>query len=97
MGKIMFVLNSKSQDNIYETTGLTVEQIADMDFSDIDASISKKVKHAISDYILDERLLGRGQVYAYKKRFITMEEVDRKLRQNDRRKSPFVRKNLPTV
>lgn len=88
----MYALNAKTKKHIFEATGTTTEQITNMDFEDIDKNITKRVKHMIMDYILDERLTGRGQVYSHVKRFITMKEADRNLKKNDRRKSPFVRK-----
>lgn len=93
----MYTLNAKSREHVFEATGMTLEQIANMDFEDIDKFISQKVKHKIKDYILDERLVGRGQVYSHAKRFITMEEVDRNLKKNDRRKSAFVKRSISKV
>ena len=87
----MFRLNKKSQESVYEATGLTVDQIADMDFDEIDASIAKRVGHVITDYILDDSLASRGQVYSETKRFLRMDEVDKGLEKHDRRKSSFIK------
>ncbi len=87
----MYSLNSKSRQGILEATGMSVEEIIDMDFTDIDEKIAHKVKHKITKYIMDDSLVGRGQVYAETRRFIDMQEVDKELRKNDRRKSAFVR------
>ncbi len=93
----MFILNAKSQKNIFMATGMTVEQIIDTDFEDIDAHIAKRVGHKITEYILDERLTGRGQVYSEAERFLVMDEVDKELEKHDRRKSAFVRKTISTI
>ena len=76
---------------------MTVEQIINMDFDEIDAHIGKKIGHKITEYIMDESLVGRGQVYSETKRFIHMDEVDKGLKKHDRRKSTFVRKNVSTI
>lgn len=93
----MYSLNSKSRRGILETTGMTVEQIRDMDFAEIDEKIGHKVKHKITKYVMDESLVGRGQVYAETRRLIDIQEVDKELRKNDRRKSAFVRKTISTI
>lgn len=93
----MYNLDAKSRENIFEATGMTVEQIIDMDFEDIDAHIEKKIGHKIKKYIIDERLAGRGQVYSETDRFLHMEEADKGLKKHDRRKSPFVKRVIPTI
>lgn len=93
----MYTLDAKSRENIFEATGMTVEQIIDMDFDEIDAHIAKKVGHKVRKYIIDERLASRGQVYSETERFLRMDEVDKGLRKHDRRKSTFVRKTVSTV
>lgn len=93
----MYTLGTNSKKNILEATGMTVEQIIDMDFEDIDAHIGKKVGHKITEYIIDDRLASRGQVYSQTERFINMDEVDKGLKKHDRRKSAFVRKSVPTI
>lgn len=93
----MFTLNEKSRKSIYKATGMTVEQIIDMDFEDIDAHIGKQAGHKIKKYIIDDRLASRGQVYSEMERFIHMDEVDKGLRKHDRRKSAFVRKTISTI
>lgn len=87
----MYTLDAKSQENIFEATGMTVEQIIDMDFEDIDDYIGKKVGHKIEKYIIDERFTSRGQVYSETKRFLYMDEVDKGLKKHDRRKSEFIK------
>lgn len=96
-GRTMYTLDAKSRENIFEATGMTVEQINDMDFEDIDAHIGKKVGHKIKKYIIDESLASRGQVYSDMKRFLYNDEVDKGLKKHDRRKSAFVRKTVSTV
>ena len=91
-GEKMFVLNVLSQNNIFKATGMTVEQIINTDFEDIDNHIAKRVGHRITEYILDERLASQEQVYSEAERFITMDEVDKELGKHDRRKSRFIRK-----
>lgn len=93
----MFTLDGKSQENIYKATGMTVEQIIDADFEEIDAHISKRVGHKITDYIMEDSLAGRGQVYSEAERFLNMDEVDKGLKEHDRRKSAFVRKTVSTI
>ncbi|MCD7835201.1 MAG: hypothetical protein LUG83_00780 [Lachnospiraceae bacterium] len=93
----MYGLNATSRKNIYEATGMTVEQIIDTDFEDIDAHIAKRVGHKIEKYIIDERLASRGQVYSETERFLHMDEVDKGLERHDRRKSAFVRKSISTI
>lgn len=93
----MYSLNSKSRQSILETTGMSVEQIRDMDFAEIDEKIGHKVKHKIKKYIMDDSLVGRGQVYAETRRLIDIQEVDKELGKNDRRKSAFVRKTVSTI
>lgn len=93
----MYTLDAKSRENIFEATGMTVEQIADMDFGDIDAHIGKKVGHKIKEYSMDGALTGRGQVYSEMRRFLHIDEADKGLKKHDRRKSPFVRKTISTV
>ncbi len=93
----MYGLNATSRKNIHEVTGMTVEQIVDMDFEDIDACIAKKVGHKIREYIIDERLANRGQVYSETTRFLHMDDVDKGLKKHDRRKSPFIRKTISTI
>ena len=73
----MYTLDAKSRENIFEATGMTVEQIIDMDFDEIDAHIGKKVGHKVRKYIIDERLASRGQVYSEAERFLRMDEVDK--------------------
>lgn len=93
----MYTLDAKSRQNILEATGMTVEQITDMDFEDIDVHISKKVGHKIKEYVIEERLAGRGQVYSETKRFLHMDEADKGLKKHDRRKSAFVRRTVSTI
>lgn len=93
----MYSLNSKSRQGILEATGMTVEQIKDMDFTEIDEKIAHRAKHKITKYIMDYSLVGRGQVYAETRRLIDIQEVDKELRKNDRRKSAFVRKTVSTI
>lgn len=93
----MYALNAKSRQGILETTGMTVEEIIDMDFTDIDEKIAQKVKHKITEYVMDESLVGRGQVYSETRRLIEMQEVDKELRKNDRRKSAFVKKTISAI
>ena len=95
--EIMYTLDARSRENIFEATGMTVEQIIDMDFEDIDAHISDRVGHRIKKYIVDESLASRGQVYSGMDRFLYMDEVDKGLRKHDRRKSAFVKKTVSTV
>lgn len=93
----MYTLDARSEKNIFDTTGMTVEQIIDTDFEDIDAHIGKKVGHRITEYIVDDNLASRGQVYSETKSFLNMNEVDKGLKKHDRRKSPFVRKTISTI
>ena len=93
----MYTLNAKSRENIFKATGMTVEQIIDTDFDEIDAHIGRKVGHKISAYIMDDSLSGRGQVYSETERFLHMDEVDKGLKKHDRRKSSFVRKTVSTI
>ncbi|MBD5408501.1 MAG: hypothetical protein HDR51_00660 [Treponema sp.] len=93
----MYTLNANSKRNILETTGMTVEQIGDMNFEDIDARIGRKVGHKITEYIIDDALASRGQVYSQTDRFINMDEVDKGLKKHDKRKSAFVRKSVSTI
>lgn len=93
----MYTLDASSKKNILEATGMTVEQIIDMDFEEIDVRIGKKVGHKITEYIIDDRLATRGQVYSQTERFINMDEVDKGLKKHDRRKSAFVRKSISTI
>lgn len=86
----MFFLSDESRRSIQDSTGLSVEQIADMDFEEIDTKISHKLGRKVSGYIKDDALLGRGQVYLAKNRFISAAEVERGLATHDRRKSAFV-------
>lgn len=83
----MYTLNANSKRSIFETTGMTVEQIGNMDFEDIDAHIGKKVGHKIAEYIIDDALASRGQVYSQTDRFINMDEVNKGLKKHNRRKS----------
>lgn len=94
---VMYTLNANSKRNILETTGMTVEQIGDMNFEDIDARIGRKVGHKITEYIIDDALASRGQVYSQTDRFINMDEVDKGLKKHDKRKSAFVRKSVSTI
>lgn len=93
----MYALNADSKKSIFEATGMTVEQIIDMDFDDIDARIGKKIGHKITGYIIDDALASRGQVYSQIDRFINMDEVDKGLSEHDRRKSAFIRKSVPAI
>ncbi|MCM1038818.1 MAG: hypothetical protein NC434_05790 [Ruminococcus sp.] len=93
----MFTLDAKSRENIFKTTGMTVEQIIDMDFEDIDARIGEKIGHKIKKYIIDESVVSRGQVYSETERFLYMDEVDKGLKKHDGRKSAFVRKTVSTI
>jgi hypothetical protein len=83
-------LSDESRRSIQDSTGLSVEQIADMDFEEIDTKISHKLGRKVSGYIKDDALLGRGQVYLAENRFISAAEVERGLATHDRRKSAFV-------
>lgn len=93
----MFTLDVESRENIFKATGMTVEQIINMDFDEIDAHIGRKVGHKITEYIMDDSLAGRGQVYSETKRFLYMEDVDKGLKEHDRRKSLFIKKNVSTI
>lgn len=93
----MYTLDASSKKNILDTVGMTVEQIFDTDFEDIDAHIGKKVGHRITEYITDDNLVGRGQVYSETGRFLNMDETDKGLKEHDRRKSAFVRKTISTI
>lgn len=93
----MYTLDVETQNNIFKATGMTVEQIVDTDFDEIDAHIAKKVGHKITEYIMEDSLAGRGQVYSETERFLHMDEVDKGLKRHDRRKSAFVRKTVSTI
>ena len=80
-----------------EETGMTVEQIIDSDFEEIDSRIAQKVGHEIKDYLIDDGLSVRGQIYAMEGRLLSMNEMDEGLARHDRRKSPFVRKTVSRV
>ena len=90
-------MNEKSKKYIYETTGLTIEQIKNTDFEDLDVLIGKRNGRKIKGYIINDNLISRGQVYAEKERFLYMDEVDKGLKKHDRRKSAFVKRNISTV
>lgn len=85
----MFFLSDASRTYIQKTTGLSVEQIADMDFEEIDTKISHKLGHEVEGYIQDDALLGRGQMYLAENRFISAIEVEKGLAAHDKRKSAF--------
>lgn len=93
----MFTLGEKSRENIYETTGMTVEQIMNSDFEEIDAKIGEKVGHKISGYIKNGSLISCGSVYAETGRFLYIDQVDKELGKHDRRKSKFVRKTISAI
>jgi hypothetical protein len=93
----MYTLDAKTRENIFKATGMTVEQIIDTDFDEIDAHIGRKVGHKITEYIMDDSLASRGQIYSETERFLYMDEVDKGLKKYDRRKSAFVRKTVSTI
>ena len=92
--KDMFGLSKRSRQSVLDATGMTVEQIVNSDFDVIDEHIGRKVGHKISEYILDDMRAARGQVYASEKRFLSMDDVDKRLKKNDKRKSRFTRKSI---
>lgn len=63
-------LNQKSRQSIEKQTGLTVEQIIEMDIEDIDNAIEKKIGKKLSyPTQTDLRLYGRGAIYLFLNRF----------------------------
>ena len=73
-------LNKKSEESVFLATGISCNELTDMDFEEIDKRISKKTGKKLrfmnSD---DERLLGRGQIYLMLNRFLSTKTIDKKL------------------
>ena len=64
-------LNQKSRESIEKQTGLTVEQIMEMDIEDIDNAIEKKIGKKLSyPTQTDLQLYGRGSIYLFLNRFL---------------------------
>lgn len=67
-----FTLNQTSKNYIEKITGLSWNQVVEMDVEDLDKAIEKKIgKHLTFFKREDSRLSGRGSVYLTLKRFLT--------------------------
>jgi hypothetical protein len=67
-----FTLNPTSKATIKRITGLTTDEISDMDIEDLQSKIEKKIgKPLCYSKKRDERLRGRGNVYFDLNRFFT--------------------------
>ena len=73
-------LNEASKESIFLATGITYEDLIDMDFEEIDKTISKKIGKKIQ-YMKpkDTRLFGRGQVYFTLGRLLNKDKIDKKI------------------
>lgn len=78
----MEALNQASRYSVEKQTGLTVEQIVEMDIEDIDSAIEKKIGKKLG-YTgqIDPRLRGRGSVYMALNRFFRFDhkKMNRKI------------------
>jgi hypothetical protein len=64
-------LSTKSREIISKRLGLNFEEIISMDAEDIDRIVESKIKKKLEPKpIKDERLINRGSVYLYLRRFI---------------------------
>lgn len=78
----MYSLNDKTKSNIFKRTGLSVEDILDKDFEDIDRVIEKKIgRKLIHSYSSKSTMFtGRGNTYLYLSRVLEKEAMERELK-----------------
>ena len=79
---LLRTLNETSKANIYYKTGMSVDEIINTDFDLLDKKLIKpslKLRNRLSKYSADSRLLGRGQVYSYLKRILSLKKIEKKL------------------
>lgn len=76
----MYQLNKKTKDTIEKHLGVSIDNLKNMDFENIDSLIEKKTKKKITFLQTnDSRLLGRGSVFAFLNRFFDFDDVDKKI------------------
>ena len=73
-------LNEKSRESVSCATGMHFEDLADMDFEEIDKAISKKVGKKIEHMKPDDSILLCGrQVYFSLGRLLSLDVINKKL------------------
>jgi hypothetical protein len=78
----MYKLNEKSKNSIKRFTGIDAQSISEMTDDSLRDRINVKSKDKLRFYkkiLFDPRLVGRGQVYMYLLRLVSMKIIDRKL------------------
>ena len=76
----MYRLNKKTKANISKRIGMSIEEITNMDLSELDSKISRKIGRKINKSIKDNRFICRGQTYAYLGRVLGLDYIERKLK-----------------
>jgi len=73
-------LNQKSQRSIEKSTGIGIQDLVTMDATTIDAKIEAKTGKK-RQYLtkMGSRLIGRGSVYLFLVRLLSLDIIDRKL------------------
>lgn len=74
-----FKLNEKTLQFIHKDTGLDVKTMQSMSCSEIDRHIEEKNGKKLKISEADNRLLSRGSVYVYLKRFIGLNKINKKI------------------
>ena len=79
---MQYNLNDKSKQSIERVTGMSCDAIMAMDTEEITTRIENKIKKKLTFLKTDDdRLLGRGSVYAFLNRFIDFDrkKIDKEL------------------
>lgn len=71
-----FKLNNKTAESIFQTTGMSVEEIANADVLTVDNSIQKQIDRKLTPAIELGGLLSRGSVYFMFDRFFTEKDIN---------------------
>jgi len=76
-----FQLNQKSKDNIRKSTGLEISKISEMSSEEINTylenRINKKLEYEMPQN--DDRLIGRGSILLFLRRFLKLSFIEKKL------------------
>ena len=69
-----FSLNEQSKASIEKVTGISYDDILNMDIGSIDSLIEKKIGKKLKfECVTDRRLMGRGSVYLYLNRLFDID------------------------
>lgn len=75
----MHILNKHTQEALFRKTGLTYEQMQNMDAEEIDAFIEKRIGSKLTYGFSLKGMINRGSVYLFSKRLRPLSDIDKQL------------------